>query len=95
MAVETIVGFFRETQDEQQLTWPFKMDHGNRNDVNRMITGDQAREPARSASRRSGPALPRHGHDVVSTLFLDDAMIVGHVGDSRALPRAATGRSSR
>ena len=33
MAVDTIAGFFKVTQDDQQLTWPFKMDHGNRYDV--------------------------------------------------------------
>jgi protein phosphatase len=38
MAVDTIAGFFRATQDEQQLTWPFKMDRGHRYDVNRMVT---------------------------------------------------------
>ncbi len=26
MAVESIVGYFRETEGEQQLTWPFKVD---------------------------------------------------------------------
>ena len=26
MAVETIVGFFKATTDDQQLTWPYKMD---------------------------------------------------------------------
>ena len=38
MAVDTIVGFFKATMDDQQLTWPFKMDHGNRYDTNRMVT---------------------------------------------------------
>src|ERR1043166_9003359 len=38
MAVETIVNFFRETQDEQELTWPFKIDRGHRQDINRMVT---------------------------------------------------------
>src|ERR1700761_3114640 len=38
MAVETIVGFFKATQDDQQLTWPFKMDHANRYETNRMVT---------------------------------------------------------
>ena len=38
LAVETISGFFRTTQDEQQLTWPFKMDRGHRYDINRLVT---------------------------------------------------------
>ena len=38
MAVDTIAGFFKATQDDQELTWPYKMDRGNRYDVNRMVT---------------------------------------------------------
>src|SRR3954462_6693724 len=32
LAVETIVGFFRETEEEQELTWPFKVDRADRHD---------------------------------------------------------------
>jgi protein phosphatase len=87
MAVETIAGFFRATQDEQQLTWPFKMDRGHRYDVNRLVTAIKLanlkiHEQAQRDARCHGM-----GTTVVSTLFLDDALIVGHVGDSRLYRR--------
>jgi protein phosphatase len=83
MAVETIVGFFRETQDEQELTWPFKIDRGNRHDVNRMVTAIKLANLKIHQEAQRNPACHGMGTTVVSTLFQEDALIVGHVGDSR------------
>src|SRR4051795_6310040 len=83
MAVETIVGFFRETQDEQELTWPFKIDRGHRHDINRMVTALKLANLKIHQEAQRNPACHGMGTTVVSTLFLDDALIVGHVGDSR------------
>jgi serine/threonine protein phosphatase PrpC len=83
MAVDAIVGYFRDTENEQQLTWPFKVDRGHAHDINRMTTAiklanQQIFEEAERKSECHGM-----GTTVVSTLFLDDALIMGHVGDSR------------
>jgi protein phosphatase len=83
MAVETIVGFFRETQDEQELTWPFKVDRGKRHDINRMVTAIKLANLKIHQEAQRNPACHGMGTTVVSTLFLEDALIVGHVGDSR------------
>jgi protein phosphatase len=83
MAVETISNFFRATQDEQQLTWPFKMDRGHRYDVNRMVTAIKLANLKIHEQAQKDPRCHGMGTTVVSTLFLDDAIVVGHVGDSR------------
>ncbi len=83
MAVETIVGFFRETQEEQELTWPFKIDRGTRHDINRMVTAIKLANLKIHQEAQRNPACHGMGTTVVSTLFLDHALIVGHVGDSR------------
>jgi serine/threonine protein phosphatase PrpC len=83
MAVETIVGFFRETQDEQELTWPFKVDRGNRHDINRMVTAIKLANLKIHQEAQRNPACHGMGTTVVSTLFMENALIVGHVGDSR------------
>jgi serine/threonine protein phosphatase PrpC len=83
LAVETIAGFFRATQDEQQLTWPFKMDRGHRYDVNRLVTSIKLANLKIHEQAQRDPRCQGMGTTVVSTLFLDDALIVGHVGDSR------------
>jgi protein phosphatase len=83
LAVDTIASFFRETEGEQQLTWPFKVDRGHNQTLNRMATAIKLanqqifEEAERKASCRG------MGTTVVSALFLDDVLIVGHVGDSR------------
>lgn len=83
MAVDAIVGYFRETEGEQELTWPFKVDRANSFNINRMTTAiklanQQIFETADKTTECRGM-----GTTVVATLFLDDALIVGHVGDSR------------
>jgi serine/threonine protein phosphatase PrpC len=83
MAVETIAGFFRETEEEQELTWPFKIDRGTRHDINRMVTAIKLANLKIHQEAQRNPACHGMGTTVVSTLFLDRALIVGHVGDSR------------
>lgn len=83
LAVETIAGFFKTTQDEQQLTWPFKMDRGHRYDINRLITAIKLANLKIHEQAQRDPNCHGMGTTVLSTLFLDDALIVGHVGDSR------------
>jgi len=87
MAVDTIAGFFKVTQDDQQLTWPFKMDHGNRYDVNRMVTAIKLANLKIHEQAQKDPRCHGMGTTVVSTLLLDRAMVVGHVGDSRLYRR--------
>jgi len=83
MAVDAIVGYFRETEGEQEITWPFKVDRGNAQNINRLTTAiklanQQIFEEAERKTECHGM-----GTTVVSALFLDDVLIVGHVGDSR------------
>lgn len=83
MAVETIAEFFRETQDEQDLTWPFKMDSGPRHDINRMTTAIKLANLKIHEEAQSNPSCSGMGTTVVSALFIKEGLIVGHVGDSR------------
>lgn len=83
MAVDAIVGYFRETEGEQEITWPFKVDRGHSFNINRMTTAiklanQQIVEEAERKTECHGM-----GTTVVSALFLDSVLIVGHVGDSR------------
>jgi protein phosphatase len=87
MAVDTISGFFKATQEEQQLTWPFKMDKGHRYDVNRMITAIKLANLKIHEQAQKDPRCHGMGTTVVSALFIDDALVVGHVGDSRLYRR--------
>lgn len=83
MAVDAIVGYFRATESEQEITWPFKVDRGHSHDINRMtlaikLANQQIFEEAERKTDCHGM-----GTTVVAALFLDDVLIIGHVGDSR------------
>ncbi|MCG5051600.1 MAG: Stp1/IreP family PP2C-type Ser/Thr phosphatase [Myxococcales bacterium] len=83
MAVETISTFFRETEVEPDLTWPYKVDRGNRQNINRMVTAVKLANLRIHEESTSNPKCRGMGTTVVSCYFLDDALVIGHVGDSR------------
>jgi serine/threonine protein phosphatase PrpC len=83
LAVDTIVEHFRETAASQVLTWPYKVDRDLRTHVNRMRTAVMLAnleiwERSQRDSRFKGM-----GTTCVAMYFLDDTVVVGHVGDSR------------
>jgi PPM family protein phosphatase len=83
LAIDTMVEYFQQTAEQQTLTWPFKVDRDVRADVNRMIVGIKLAnveiwEKAQRETRTKGM-----GTTVVGLYFLDDAVIIAHVGDSR------------
>jgi serine/threonine protein phosphatase PrpC len=83
MAVETVVEYFRETAEEQVLTWPFKVDRQGGADVMRLVTAIKLANVKIHEQAQRDPACKGMGTTIVSALFRDDGIIVGHVGDSR------------
>ena len=83
MSVETLAEFFRATEEDDEITWPYKVDKERRYDENRVITGIKLsnRRIYESASRDS--RLRGMGTTIVATFFTQDACYIGHVGDSR------------
>lgn len=83
LAVDTVVDYYERTAHMQPLTWPYKVDRDLRGDVNRMTTSVllanlEIFEKAQREAQSKGM-----GTTVVATYFLDDTVIIGHVGDSR------------
>src|SRR3954454_4155024 len=83
LAVDTVVSYLKETQDEQPLTWPYKIDHGRRHDLNRLITAIKLANLKIHEEAQRNPACRGMGTTLVSALFSEEALIIGHVGDSR------------
>ena len=83
MAVETIVEYFKATGEELTLTWPFKVDRGSRSDVTRLTTAIKLANLKIHEQAQRDPQCKGMGTTVVSALFLDDRIVIGHVGDSR------------
>ncbi len=83
MAVETVAQFFRDTSEDEDITWPFKMDKDLKYQENRMgasvkLANLRIFETAQANAKQKGM-----GTTCVATLFMEDQVLVGHVGDSR------------
>ena len=83
LAVELICDHFLETGKQQTLTWPYKVDRDLRTHTNRMITGIMLANLEIWERSQREPRLKGMGTTCVGIYFLDDAIIIGHVGDSR------------
>lgn len=83
MAVETLRNFFRDTREDPELTWPYKMDRSRRYEENRLITGIKlANLKIHEASKRE-QKYHGMGTTVVCVYFVDEGAYLAHVGDSR------------
>ena len=91
LAVETIVSHFQTTENEQELTWPYKVDRGNRYHINRLVTAIKMANLQSHDEAERKTECHGMGTTVVSTLFVNGVVLIGHVGDSR-LYRLRDGR---
>ncbi|MGE0550306.1 MAG: Stp1/IreP family PP2C-type Ser/Thr phosphatase [Kofleriaceae bacterium] len=83
LAVELICDHFTETGRQQTLTWPYKVDRDLRTHVNRMITGIMLANLEIWERSQREARFKGMGTTCVALYFLDDSLIIGHVGDSR------------
>ena len=83
LAVELIVDHFTETGKQQILTWPYKVDRDLRKDINRMVTGVMLANLEIWERSQREARFKGMGTTCVGIYFLDDHLIIGHVGDSR------------
>ena len=83
MSVETLAEFFRATSEDDEVTWPYKMDKGRKYEENRVVTGVKLsnRKIFEAASRDA--KLKGMGTTIVVLFFVNGGSYVGHVGDSR------------
>ena len=83
MAVDTLLRFFRETQADQNRTWPYKMDRAFSYEENRLIIGIKLANRQIFRHAQSELNLKGMGTTIVSLLVRDKHAYIGHVGDSR------------
>ncbi len=84
IAVDEVGEFFRMTSQDQDVTWPYKMDKQKNYDENRhavavKLANQRIFEKASNDSKFKGM-----GTTIVSVYFAkDNEVVIGHVGDSR------------
>jgi protein phosphatase len=83
IAVDELGEFFRLTGQDQELTWPYKMDKARNYDENRLATGIKLANSRIFERASATPVYKGMGTTIVSVHFGPDAVYVGHVGDSR------------
>lgn len=83
LAVETIVGHFQSTENEQELTWPYKVDRGQRFQTNRLVSAIKLANLKIYEEADRNNDCRGMGTTAVTILFADGALLIGHVGDSR------------
>ncbi|MFH2007415.1 MAG: Stp1/IreP family PP2C-type Ser/Thr phosphatase [bacterium] len=82
MAVETVIKYFRDTSDDPEVTWPFKVGHGRHNE-NRMATSVMLANQLIYEGGQNVEGQKGMGTTIVVILFDDDYAMLAHVGDSR------------
>ena len=83
MAVELVAQHFRDTAEDVELTWPYKIDHGDGYETNRLINAIKLANLRIYEKAQQDDKCHGMGTTVVATLFLDDKVWIAHVGDSR------------
>jgi PPM family protein phosphatase len=86
LAVEEMAEFFRMTGRDDEATWPWREDPARRHDENRVLTGVKLANLRIFERASSDERLRGMGTTLVCAHFErgGGAVIVGHVGDSRA-----------
>ena len=83
MSVETLAEFFRATSEDDEITWPYKMDKDRKYEENRVITGVKLSNRRIFEAATRDARLKGMGTTLVVTFFVNDTCHLGHVGDSR------------
>ena len=86
LAVEEMAEFFRLTGRDDEATWPFREDPARRHDENRVLAGVKLANLRIFERAQSDERLRGMGTTLVCAHFERGvgAVVVGHVGDSRA-----------
>src|SRR5690606_9128170 len=83
MACQIVSQFYKDTSEDEEVTWPFKMDRQKKYEENRLVTSVKLAnlriyEEALANAKKKGM-----GTTIVAVNFTKDGAYLGHVGDSR------------
>jgi len=83
LAVETIADFFRDTEEDEEITWPYKMEKDRAYDENRLINSVKLANLRIFEASSADPRKKGMGTTLVALHVVNGGMYMGHVGDSR------------
>jgi protein phosphatase len=83
LAVDAVADHFRATSEDAEVTWPYKLDHSDRMESNRLVNGIKLANLLIYERAQRDEKCHGMGTTCVASVFLDDKVLIGHVGDSR------------
>ena len=83
MAVETVAEFFRDTAEDDEITWPYRMDKERHYDENRLINSIKLANLRIYEASSADPRKKGMGTTLVGVSLVSGGVYLGHVGDSR------------
>lgn len=83
MAAETIGEFYQRTREDEEATWPYKMDRSLSYIENRLVCGVKLANLRIFETSSRDLRFKGMGTTLVSSLISGDKIYIGHVGDSR------------
>ena len=83
MAVETVADFFRDTAEDDEITWPYRMDKERHYEENRLINSIKLANLRIFEASSADPRKKGMGTTLVSVHLINGGLYLGHVGDSR------------
>ncbi len=84
MAADTIGEFYNRTRDDEDATWPYKMDRSLSYIENRLVCSIKLANLRIFETSSRDLRYKGMGTTLVSSMVAGDKIYVGHVGDSRA-----------
>lgn len=83
IAVDELAAFFRMTAQDEEVTWPYKLDKERSYNENRLATGIKLANRKIFEQQGNDVKFKGMGTTIVTVFFTEDAAVVAHVGDSR------------
>ena len=83
LAVETVAGFFDETTDDDDVTWPYRIDRGQPYEANRFATAVKLANLRIHEGSANTAGQKGMGTTLVGIHFNRRDAVIAHVGDSR------------
>lgn len=83
LAVDTIKGFYIDTAQDEEITWPFKTGEENDYHANRLVTAVKLANQRIFESSAAQLQLRGMGTTAVGIYYADGKVYIAHVGDSR------------
>ena len=83
LAVKTVADFFARTKNDEDVTWPYKMDKSRTLEENKIATGIKLANLRIFETSTSDSTKKGMGTTFVGIFFHGDKCYIAHVGDSR------------